>query len=165
MSSQSKINVQKDLNSRVKTPGLAFNFNLNTSSDDQCPTLLPASQKNTSPDHSANIRYSPTYQFSSESSSNAFHLAVSNSVNSNHLSSNNAVLSPTAIGRMYYFFLFDSIMWSPEHFNAWVSNTFSIFEDNMKMFYKLLHIIQKDVSTSRKVYNVAKGLTKKNKIQ
>ncbi|CAG8683758.1 11503_t:CDS:1, partial [Gigaspora rosea] len=42
--------------------------------------------KNTSPDHNINIGYSPTYHLSSESSSYAFHPAVSNSVDSNHLS-------------------------------------------------------------------------------
>ncbi|CAG8460552.1 11842_t:CDS:2 [Dentiscutata erythropus] len=80
---KSKINVLNALNSRPKNPVLASKFNSDTSSDERCPTPVPASQKNTSSGRNVNNGYTPS-RLSSQPSSTAARPAA---VDSNRSSS------------------------------------------------------------------------------
>ncbi|CAG8670458.1 652_t:CDS:2, partial [Gigaspora margarita] len=64
-------------------------------------------------------------------------------------------------GRLHYFELFLSKIWSFHHFNSWVFETFSPLEDNEVIFYNILNIIKNDSSTSKRVTKTVNALISK----
>ncbi|CAG8823099.1 4275_t:CDS:1, partial [Dentiscutata erythropus] len=61
-------------------------------------------------------------------------------------------------GRLSYFELFDYNKWSLDHFDSCVRNNFGHMKDNANIFYKILHIVKNDASTSQKVRKTVNAL-------
>ncbi|KAF0533908.1 hypothetical protein F8M41_010347 [Gigaspora margarita] len=64
-------------------------------------------------------------------------------------------------GRLAYFELVNYNKWSFDHFESWVKDNFGRMEDNATIFFKILHIIKYDQSTSRKVKKSINALMSK----
>ncbi|CAG8620864.1 6270_t:CDS:2, partial [Gigaspora margarita] len=64
-------------------------------------------------------------------------------------------------GRLAYFELVNYNKWSFDHFESWVEDNFGRMEDNATIFFKILHIIKYDQSTSRKVKKSINALMSK----